>query len=192
MGFVRDYSRDFDLVLNEVTKRLYESESIIEYYKSAELPILEYLDPNKSYPYISNNAKGNHKWAVEVVNDPAFVISLTSVRDMYYVLDFYFVKMNSNGDAVQVFNKQKTKDNTEQGLEGVNYLDTLCKVLLDDVLPIFSKSDIPMLYFNAFNEDSNGNQRKTIFTKIISKFKINENYKVDVDGYEFKIYKKEK
>ncbi len=189
MKVEKDYTRDFELILLEITKRLLESKSVEEYYQSSELPILEYLDPTKSYPYTVNKVGKDFKWRVKEGHDPAFIISLTNVHGKYYVLDFYFVKINAVGDIEQVFSKQKDSKEGVQAIEGPHYLDTLCKVLVDEILPVFKKSDIPMLYFNAYNEDGKGEQRKAIFSKLISKYNIRTLFRVDEDGFEFKLYK---
>lgn len=186
MRYRRDYSKDLDLILNEITKRLQQSSSVEGYYQDAKHSILEYLDPSKSYPYLSRSMGNSSKWVVKQENDPAFVVALTAVRSEYYVLDFYFVEISSRGEVQQVFHKRNT--NT-QGIQGTNYLDTLCRITLDEVLPMFEQSSVPMLYFNAYNEDGNGSQRKAIFAKIISKFQIDDRYRVQEDGYEFRIYK---
>jgi len=186
MKYRKDYTRDFELILLEVTKRLQQSTSVEEYYESSKLPILEHLNPNNSYKYVTKKQGSNFKWVVKVDNDPAFVVALNLKNSDYYVLDFYYIKIDSEGNPVQVFDRNKD----EPGLEGIYYLDTLCKIVLDEILPIFQKSKINLLYFTAYNKDGSGEQRASIFNAIISKFKLKEKFNIKIEGLEFKIYKK--
>jgi hypothetical protein len=116
-------------------------------------------------------------WVVEKIgDDPQFLVTLkTTKSDEYFILDFYFYE---------------TGMKKNKALEGENYLDTLCKIVKDNIVPYFIKSPIKTLYFTAYTEDGAGNARKKAFTRIVDKFFDKNKFNIKINGYEFLINKK--
>lgn len=151
---------------------------IQEYYKKANQGLYEFLNPELSYEYDEvNRSQGQKLWIVEKIeNDPQFLVTLETTKSSeYFVLDFYFYE---------------TGMKKNQGLIGENYLDTLCKIIKDNIIPYFTKSSIKTLYFTAYTEDGAGNARKKVFTRIADKFFDKNKFNIKIDGYEFFITKK--
>lgn len=140
------------------------------YYKRN---IFEYLNPNFSYEYEYNEYEGGKLWKCKYKNDPEFrVILKWSSLHNFYVLNFMFME----DDKIY-----------KQTLEGKNYLDTLCKIIIEEIIPYIEKD---ILYFNAYGEDGYGLQRKQIFNKIIDKFIDKSKYSIEIEGFNFLIKQK--
>jgi hypothetical protein len=169
-------NRWIEISFIEDTKILHNTKSLIEYYDRANKGLFEFLNPDLSYPYTEENmSKGQKVWVVKKQNDdPQFVVTLKN-DTAYYILDFYFYETG--------FDKQS-------GLEGEHYLDTLCKIIKDEVIPYFLSSEKPLIYFSAYSKDGSGETRKKVFTKIVSKFFDKNKFDIDIQGTEFLINKK--
>lgn len=136
--------------------------------------IYEYLDPNLSYPYDFKSYEDGKMWVTKYEDDPEFRVLLKwSKLNNFYVLDF-------------LFNTGKTYD-TQKGLKGKNYLDTLCKILNNEIIPYIGNES---LYFNAYDSDGKGDFRKNVFTKILDKFLDKNKYDIQIEGLNFLIKKK--
>jgi hypothetical protein len=162
----------------EDTKILYNTKSLNEYYSRANKGLFEFLNPDLAYPYVEENmSKGQKMWVVEKQNnDPQFMVTLkNNTSNDYFVLDFYFYETG--------FDKQ-------QGLEGEHYLDTLCKIIKEEIIPYFLNSKKSLIYFSAYSKDGGGETRKKVFTKIVSKFFDKNKFDIDIQGTEFLINKK--
>lgn len=158
--------------------KLLNEYSIQEYYQKANQGLFEFLDPGLSYEYEEvNRSQGQKLWVVEkIADDPQFLVTLkTTKSNEYFVLDFYFYE---------------TGMKKNQGLTGENYLDTLCKIVKDNIIPYFLESSINTLYFTAYTEDGSGSARKKAFTRIVDKFFDKNKFNIKIDGYEFFITKK--
>ena len=152
--------------------------SIQEYYSKANQGLYEFLDPGLSYEYEEVDRSQEQKlWVVEKIgDDPQFLVTLKIIKsNEYFVLDFYFYE---------------TGMKKNQGLTGENYLDTLCKIVKDNIVPYFIKSPRKTIYFSTYTEDGAGNARKKAFTRIVDKFFDKNKFNIKIDGYEFFITKK--
>ena len=162
----------------EDTKILHNTKSLTEYYDKANKGLFEFLNPDLSYPYNEENmSKGQKMWVVKKQNDdPQFMVTLkNNTSSEYFILDFYFYETG--------FDKQS-------GLEGEHYLDTLCKIVKDEIIPYFLTSKKSLIYFSAYSKDGSGETRKKVFTKIVSKFFDKSKFDIDIQGTEFLINKK--
>lgn len=155
-----DHQRLIEILFIEDCKLLHSS-SLQEYYDRANTSLLEFLNPDLSYSYeISNMTDGQKLYKVKYKTDPHFVITLKrgGINGNYYwIVDFYF---------------PETEKGFAKGLslEGKNYIDTLCKVLKDEILPYIETSEYGTLYFKPYTNDGSGEIRKKVFRKIIDKF----------------------
>jgi hypothetical protein len=151
-----------------------------EYYNKANQGLFEFINPSLSYDYEEvNMSNGQKMWKVEKQNnDPQFLITLKNdvLDENWKVFDFYFFETG--------FDKQS-------GLEGKYYLDTLSKVIKDEVIPYFLSSPELVLYFNPYNGDGGGETRKKVFERIINKFMNKNEIDIEIEGEEFIITKKE-
>lgn len=152
-----------------------------EYYNKANRGLYEFLNPELSYDYEEVNLNDEQKmWKVEKYNkDPQFLITLKNsniIRGGCFVLDFYFFETG--------FDKHS-------GLEGKHYLDTLSKILKNNLLPYFLSSSKNILYFNAYSGDGEGETRKKVFEKIINKFVNKDKLNIEIRNQDFIIKKAE-
>jgi len=151
-----------------------------EYYNKANQGLFEFINPSLSYDYKEvNMSDGQKMWKVKKQNnDPQFLITLKndeSLDENWKVFDFYFFETG--------FDKQL-------GLEGKYYLDTLSKVIKDNIIPYFSSFPELVLYFNPYNGDGGGETRKKVFERIINKFMDKNKFDIEIDGEEFIIKNK--
>ena len=149
-----------------------------EYYDKANTGLYEFLNPELSYNYNEvNMSDGQKMWKVEKQNDdPQFLVTLKEGIGEYWVLDFYFFETG--------FKKQ-------EGLTGKYYIDTLSKIVRDNIIPYFLKSKKDELYFNAYSSDGEGETRKKVFTKLTDKFVDKSIFNVKIEGNDFIITKNE-
>jgi hypothetical protein len=148
-----------------------------EYYNKANTTLYEFLNPELSYNYDEVNMSDDQKmWKVEKQDDdPQFLITLKNgMGGKFFVLDFYFFEGG--------FDKQ-------QGLKGKHYLDTLTKIVKDNIIPYFMSSQKTHLYFNAYNGDGDGKTRQNIFSKIIDKFVNKNQFNIENRNEDFIIVK---
>lgn len=152
-----------------------------EYYEKANRGLYEFLNPELSYHYENiDRSDGQKMYKVNKQNnDPQFLVTLKNSKredegDLF-ILDFYFYEGG--------FDKQSA-------LEGKHYLDTVSKIFKDEILPFIEKNKYPILYFKAYSNDSYGNLRMKVFTKIVDKF-VNKNiFNIEKRSNEFVITKK--
>lgn len=174
-----DLKRLLEIVFLEEVKSL--NEVGVEKYRNN--PILEYLNPGLSYVYEESDFGSKGKmWSVKQEDDFNFLITLKySEINKFFVLDFYFPE-----------NEEKRFERIKS-LKGKHYLDTLCKVFIDEIIPYFEKQNkINSIYFNAYSEDGAGNLRKKVFNKILDKFLDKNLFNIKVEGLNFLINKNEK
>lgn len=143
--------------------------------------LFEFLNPELSYSYSVNNMGDDGiLYKVEKQEeDHQFIVTLKLVKTSksYFVLDFAFIKGG--------FNKNS-------GVNGKNYLDTLCKIIKDEIIPYFEESDINILFFNAYNDDEGGSTRKIVFQKILNKYLDKDKYNTKIYNQNFTITKNER
>jgi hypothetical protein len=173
-------SRWVELSFIEDCKTLHKY-GLNEYYDKANRGLYEFLSPGLSYKYeLYNATDGQKMWKVEKQNnDPQFLVTLKNSKAMgdgWLVLDFYFFETG--------FDKQSS-------LEGKNYLDTLTKIVKDEIIPYFSTSDKTKLYFNAYTGDGAGTMRKNLFKRIIDKFMDKNVFNIEIRNQDFIITKKQ-
>jgi hypothetical protein len=141
--------------------KLLKNVSLLEYYSNANTTLQELLNPDLSYPYEKMDMdKGQKMYKVKHKNDPTFVITLKRGGlngNYYWIVDFYFPE-SEKGYARGL------------GLTGENYMDTVCKVLRDEILPYVEKSEYGTLFFKPYINDNAGEIRKKVFRRIIDKF----------------------
>lgn len=168
-----------EILFHEDVKIL-KNKGLQEYYSLANTLLTEFLNPELSYDYEKIvRDSGELMFKVKYKDDPYFVITLKKggLNENYYcILDFYFPEKDKG------FDKQS-------GLKGKNYLDTVSKIFKDEILPFIEKNKYSILYFKAYSNDSYGNLRMKVFTKIIDKF-INKNiFNIEKKSNEFIIKK---
>ena len=157
--------------------KILQKYGINEYYDKANRGLYEFLNPELAYPYSEENmSNGQKMWKVKRQNnDPQFLVTLKEGIGEYWVLDFYFFETG--------FKKQ-------EGLTGKYYIDTLSKIVRDNIIPYFLKSEKDELYFNAYSSDGGGETRKKVFNKLIDKFVDESIFNIKIDGNDFIITKK--
>lgn len=184
MGFKRfDYQRWIELSFIEDCKILKKAKSLKEYYNKANTGLYEFLNPSLSYPYETIDMVGGQKiWKVEKQNnDPILVVTLKKGglnNNHYWIIDFYFPETEKGFDK-------------KQGLEGKNYLDTISKIFIDELLPYIEQSEYNTLLFKAYINDGAGNQRKTVFKKMVDKFLPKDKFTFSEEHNNFIIRKKQ-
>jgi hypothetical protein len=169
-----------EILFHEDVKIL-KNKGLQEYYSLANTLLTEFLNPELSYNYEKIvRDSGELMFKIKYENDPYFIITLKKGginENHYWILDFYFPEKEDG------FAKQEV-------LKGENYLDTVSKIFKDEILPFIEKNQYPILYFKAYSNDSYGNLRMKVFTKIVDKF-INKNtFDVEKRSNEFVITKK--
>lgn len=152
-----------------------------EYYDKANRGLYEFLNPDLSYPYEEVNMNDGQKmWKVEKQNnDPQFLVTLKNSKGMgddWFILDFYFFETG--------FDRQNV-------LNGKNYLDTLTKIVKDNIISSFLSSNKTKLYFNAYTGDGAGTMRKNLFKRIIDKFVDKNTFNIETRNQDFIITKKQ-
>jgi hypothetical protein len=172
-------NRWIELSFIEDTKSL-KKNGLKEYYNTANKGLYEFLNPELSYKYDEiNMSNGQKMWEVSKQgNDPQFLVTLKrskAIGNDWFILDFYFYEGG--------FDKQS-------GLEGKHYLDTLTKIIKDEVIPYFLESNKLKLYFHAYNGDGSGSTRQKIFKKIIDKFLNTDKFNIVIKSEDFIITKK--
>jgi len=151
---------------------------LVEYYNKGNTGLYEFLDPEQAYPYETvNMSDGQKMWKIDKQgDDPVLVMTLKKLTDIW-VLDFYFPETESG------FSR------TEQGLTGRNYLDTIAKIVRDEILPYFKSSEIPTLFFKAYSYDGGEVMRVNLFKRLIDKYMPKSEFKVDISDSSFRIKK---
>lgn len=153
-----------------------------EYYNKANRGLYEFLNPELSYDYEEVNLNGGQKmWKVKKQDDdPQMVVTLKKqgLDIKYWVLDFYFPET------------EKGYAKTKEGLKGKHYLDSISKIVKDEVIPYFESSNLDTLFFKAYTNDGAGNMRKSLFQRLIDKFVSKDKFDIKMQDLTFIINKK--
>jgi hypothetical protein len=161
--------------------KLLQKYGLNEYYDKVNRGLFEFLNPELSYPYsLENMSDGQKMWKVKKQdNDPTFVVTLKKqgLDTKYWVLDFYFPEV------------EKGFDKNKEGLQGKHYIDTLAKIIKDEVIPYFDISELDILFFRAYTRDGAGNMRKSLFQRLIDKFVDKSKYNTKIEDLTFIINK---
>jgi len=177
-----DLNRWIELSFINDCKILQESKSLDKYYDKANTGLYEFLNPDLSYPYEAYDASDEQKmWKIEKQNnDPTMVVTLKKMglENKYWILDFYFPETE----------KGYAKGQT---LRGEHYLDTVSKIVRDEVLPYFEQSELDILFFKAYTNDGAGKMRKSLFQRLINKFVPKDKFDIKVENLTFIITKKQ-
>ena len=140
-------------------------QSIDEYFSNRNQLLSEFINPNLSYSYSIKDINGGYLFDVEQVeDDPSFVVTLKPNGKMF-VLDFYWP---SSQDGFSRLNS----------IKGKHYLDTLAKIVRDELPDILDKSNEEGVVFMAYNVDSGGNKRKSLFKRLIDGFVNKEKFTI--------------
>jgi hypothetical protein len=151
---------------------------LVEYYNKANAGLYEFLNPELSYGYEEvNMPDGQKMWKINKQNDDPILVVTLKRLDLAWVLDFYFPETEEG------FGKPG------QGLTGVNYLDTISKIVKDEVIPYFKSSSLNTLFFHSYNDDGGGEMRANLFKRLISKYVPKIEFKTDIMGLSFRINK---
>lgn len=173
---MRDSSNKLIEILYLEDIKLLKKSSLEEYFSKANTELLEFLNPELSYPYtVEDQGDNGMIYLTQYKDDPKFAITLKKGGingNHYWILDFYFPETEKG------FSRQKN-------LQGENYLDTLSKVLIDNIIPHTKESKYKILYFRAYNGDNAGTLRKKVFNKIINKFSLSNIFDIKEENNSF-------
>jgi hypothetical protein len=152
-----------------------------EYYNKSNMGLYEFLSPELSYEYEEGNMSDGQKiWKIQKQDDdPQMVVTLKKqgLDTKYWVLDFYFPET------------EKGYAKTKEGLKGKYYLDTVSKIIRDEVIPYFEQSDLDIMFFKAYTNDGAGVMRKNLFQRMIDKFIPKDKFNIKVQDLTFIINK---
>ena len=152
-----------------------------EYYNKSNMGLYEFLSPELSYEYEEGNMSDGQKiWKIQKQDDdPQMVVTLKKqgLDTKYWVLDFYFPET------------EKGYAKTKEGLKGKYYLDTVSKIVRDEVIPYFEQSDLDIMFFKAYTNDGAGVMRKNLFQRMIDKFIPKDKFNIKVQDLTFIINK---
>jgi hypothetical protein len=173
-------SRWIELSFIEDVKTL-QKYGLSEYYNKSNMGLYEFLNPEFSYEYEEGNMSDGQKiWKIQKQdNDPQMVVTLKKqgLDTKYWVLDFYFPET------------EKGYAKTKEGLKGKYYLDTVSKIVRDEVIPYFEQSDLDIMFFKAYTNDGAGIMRKNLFQRMIDKFIPKDKFNIKVQDLTFIINK---
>jgi hypothetical protein len=176
-----DIQRWIELSFINDCKILQEAKSLDEYYDKANTGLYEFLNPDLAYNYEEHDAsEGQKMWKIEKQgDDPIMVVTLKKqgLGNKYWVLDFYFPETE----------KGYSKN---QGLKGKHYLDTVSKIVKDEIIPYFEQSELNDLFFKSYTNDGAGQMRKSFFQRAIDKFISKDKFNIKIDNSIFIITKK--
>jgi hypothetical protein len=177
----KDLDRWVELSFIEDTKTLH-TYGLNEYYNKANRGLYEFLNPELAYEYEENNMSDGQKiWKIQKQdNDPQMVVTLKKqgLDTKYWVLDFYFPET------------EKGYAKTKEGLKGKHYLDSVSKIVRDEVIPYFENSDLNILFFKAYTNDGAGMMRKNLFQRMVDKFISKDKFDIKIQDLTFIINKK--
>lgn len=177
-----DLDRWIELSFMNDCKILQEAKSLDEYYNKANTGLYEFLNPDLAYNYEEvNMADGQKMWKIERQgNDPIMVVTLKKqgLDNKYWVLDFFFPETE----------KGYSKD--KEAIKGEHYLDTVSKIVKDEIIPYFEKSELDDLFFKSYTKDGAGQMRKSFFQRAIDKFVPKDKFNIKIDNAIFIITKK--
>jgi hypothetical protein len=151
---------------------------LVEYYNKSNTGLYEFLNPELSYNYQEvNMSDGQKMWKIDKQSDDPILVVTLKKLDLAWILDFYFPETEEG------FGKP------EQGLTGTNYLDTIAKIVKDEVIPYFMLSPLNTLYFHAYSADGGGEMRANLFKRLINKYVPKKEFKIDIMDLSFRINK---
>jgi hypothetical protein len=173
-------SRWIELSFIEDVKAL-QKYGLKEYYDKANQGLYEFLNPDLSYPYEEvNMGDGQKMWKIEKQDDdPILVVTLKKqgLDTKYWVLDFYFPE------------DEKGFARNKEAIKGKHYLDTVSKILKDEIIPYFNKSNLDIIFFRAYTNDGAGIMRKNLFQRMIDKFVPKNEFNIEIKDTTFIIRK---
>ena len=177
-----DLDRWIQLSFINDCKILQEAKSLDEYYDKANKGLYEFLNPDLAYNYEElDMSDGQKMWKIEKQdNDPTMVVTLKKqgLENKYWVLDFYFPET------------EKGFAKTKGAIKGEHYLDTVSKIVKDEIIPYFEHSNLEDLFFKSYTNDGAGQVRKSFFQRAINKFISKDKFNIKIDGSIFIITKK--
>jgi len=169
-----DLNRWIELSFINDCKILQEAKSLDIYYNKANKGLYEFLNPEQAYDYEDHNmSDGQKMWKIKKQDDdPTMVVTLKKqgLDDKYWVLDFYFPET------------EKGYARNKEGLKGKYYLDTVSKIIRDEILPYFKQSELNILFFRSYTNDGAGEMRKSFFQRAINKFAPKNDFDIKIVG----------
>ena len=177
-----DLDRWIQLSFINDCKILQEAKSLDEYFDKANTGLYEFLNPNLAYNYEEvDMSDGQKMWKIEKQdNDPIMVVTLKKqgLENKYWVLDFYFPET------------EKGFAKTKGAIKGEYYLDTVSKIVKDEIMPYFEQSELNDLFFKSYTNDGAGQMRKSLFQRLINKFISKDKFDIKINDSIFIITKK--
>ena len=177
-----DLDRWMQLSFINDCKILQEAKSLDEYYDKANKGLYEFLNPDLAYNYEElDMSDGQKMWKIEKQDDdPTMVVTLKKqgLDYKYWVLDFYFPET------------EKGFAKTKGAIKGEHYLDTVSKIVKDEIIPYFEQSNLEDLFFKSYTNDGAGQMRKSFFQRAINKFISKDKFNIKIEGSIFIITKK--
>jgi hypothetical protein len=174
-------SRWVELSFIEDCKTLHKY-GLEEYYEKANNGLYEFLNPKLAYPYDEINMDDEQKmWKIEKQDfDPIMIVTLKKqgLDTRYWVLDFYFP------------GTEKGFARDKEAIKGKHYLDTVSKIVKDEVIPYFTRSDLDIMFFKAYTNDGAGIMRKNLFQRMIDQFIPKNKFNIEIKDTTFIIRKK--
>lgn len=145
-------------VYSSELSKLLRDKGVQEYMNGRE-DLREYLDPLLSYSYIKGQTKEGYRWLVpfQEEEDPPFMVTLVEIKQGH-VLDFFWPTAES-----ERFEKPEM-------LVGKHYLDTLSKIITQEIEPLLRVGKVERVVFTTYSKDGRGVIRKKVFLAIIDKF----------------------
>jgi len=176
-----DLDRWIELSFINDCKILQEAKSLDEYYDKANTGLYEFLNPDLAYNYEEvDMSDGQKMWKIEKQgDDPVMVVTLKKqgLTNKYWALDFYFPET------------EKGFARTKGAIKGEHYLDTVSKIVKDEVMPYFQQSELNDLFFKSYTNDGAGQMRRSFFQKAINKFVPKDKFNTKIDNSIFIITK---
>lgn len=177
-----DLDRWIQLSFINDCKILQEAKSLDEYFDKANTGLYEFLNPDLAYDYEEiNMSDGQKMWKVEKQGDePIMVVTLKKqgLENKYWVLDFYFPET------------EKGFAKTKGVIKSEHYLDTISKIVKDEIMPYFEQSNLENLFFKSYTNDGAGQMRKSLFQRLINKFISKDKFNIKINDSIFIITKK--
>jgi len=172
-------SRWFELSFIEDVKIL-QKYGPKEYYNKANRGLYEFLDPELAYKYELCDFHNDQKiWKIEKQDDDPIMIVTFKKQNINenkcWILDFQFIENE----------KEYTKD--KKILKGEHYLDTVTKIIRDEVLLYFKQSDLNTLYFETYIDDGAEIIKKNLFQHIADRFISKNQFDIKIENTTFVI-----
>lgn len=152
------------LVLEDL-RILLNSKNTKEYFNNRKNLLSEFINPSNSYQYSIKELEQGYIFLIDQVeNDPNFIVTLKPNGRMF-VLDFYWPSTQDGFSRLD-------------SIKGKYYLDTLAKIVRDELPDIIDKSNKEGVVFMAYNVDGGGNKRKSLFKRLIDRFVNKEKFTI--------------